>query len=113
MDYRTMKLKYVEVEHNRMSCEQMIGGPLPGSSGRESCAGALLIRVQSRVFRDADHRKDLLEMRLETEGLNGLAALVGRDHHLNNKGDPTGVEVVDTREVEKDAFGALRNSLIG
>src|SRR5258708_38742133 len=83
------------------------------SSGRESCASGLLVGMQGGVLRNADHRKDLLEMRLEAEGLDGLATLAGRDHHLNNKGDTTGVEIVYAGEIEKDAFDALRDSLIG
>src|SRR5258708_31492057 len=52
-------------------------------------------------------------MWLETEGLNGLTTLAGRDHHLDNKGDTAGVEISYAGEIEKDAFGALRDSLIG
>src|SRR6202789_1445398 len=57
----------------------------------EGATGGSLIRMERGVLGDADHGEDFLEVGAEAEGVEGLAALAGGDHHLDDQGDAGGV----------------------
>src|SRR5882757_6019078 len=63
--------------------------------------GRGFVRIKRRVFGDAHHRENLLEVRRQAEGGNLLAVLVRLHQHLDHQRDAAGVDVIHLGKVQQ------------